>query len=202
MKAIEKITKLASELDERGMDRAASVLDKISSRVLKIVEAQYVGVQGWAIRNSRCWQNCYRQKRASSPDRATQEIWSDCHAEYIKYVNEADDKWAKYAEESEGIKKFASARPNIYRQVMAWERDFFHKEAARKMQFGMRPEDAVIQTFKDSVQKYKVALYQEADKLLKLAERTKSKDKVLSQKLAECAKEVVRFAYASSKQEK
>ena len=205
MKAIEKITKLAGELDKSGLNRASSVLDKIAGRVLKIVEAQCVGVQGWAIRNSRCWSNCYRQKRASKPDTPVQEIWSECQSEYVDYVNDGTDSWGKYAgddQKLQRLQKFASVRPKLYKDVMARERDYFHKASAKKMNNGMRPEDAITQTLKESINKYKIALYQEADNLLTIADKVKGKNDKLARRLAQCAKEVVHFAYVSYGQEK
>jgi len=105
-----ELNSIAELFDQKGKVKIAKIVDSITSDVLDIRTAQYVGAQGYWVRNTRCWSNCYRSKRASSPSTPTQEVWSECHAEYVKSINNPGTKWDKYADSSEGIVKSASAR--------------------------------------------------------------------------------------------
>lgn len=94
-----KLLKIASKLEGKGFVDSSAQLDRCAESLNLIKKAQYDGVQGYWIRNSRCWQNCYRQKRASNPDSPVQKIWNECHTEYIDslYGNN-ESKWGKYAD--------------------------------------------------------------------------------------------------------
>ena len=96
-KNVKKLAKIASMLDS-FQPEIASEIDKISENYFGLMkEAQYVGVQGYALRNRRCFDNCLRQKRAKS-DKPYEEIWNDCHQEYLKAMSdEGSDTWNKYA---------------------------------------------------------------------------------------------------------
>ena len=96
-KNVKKLAKIASRLDSLQPE-IASEIDEISENYFGLMkEAQYVGVQGYAIRNRRCFDNCLRQKRAKS-DKPYEEIWNDCHQEYLKAMSdEGSDTWNKYA---------------------------------------------------------------------------------------------------------
>ena len=106
-----KLLKIASKLESRGLVNCSKQLDTCAESLHLIKQAQYDGVQGYWIRNTRCWQNCYRQKRASNPDRPVQVIWNECHTEYIDslYGNN-ESKWGKYADGvSDGSIKISSS---------------------------------------------------------------------------------------------
>lgn len=99
---IENITNIANELDEKDSEMFADALDALAENLSNIKIAQYVGSQGYWIRNSRCWANCYREKRASNPSMPAQEVWQSCHEEYLKSIeatNSGDSTadWDKYA---------------------------------------------------------------------------------------------------------
>jgi hypothetical protein len=66
-KVIEKIVDFASKLDKKSFSKEANAVDDIALNLIKV--SQYVGSQGYWIRNERCWSNCYREKRASSPNK-------------------------------------------------------------------------------------------------------------------------------------
>ena len=104
-----EILKIASSLEDSGFSNEASQLDKCAENLDLIKQAQYDGVQGYWVRNSRCWQNCYRQKRSSSPDKPIQEVWSECHGEFVGslYGSENSD-WGKYADDNSNNIKVAS----------------------------------------------------------------------------------------------
>lgn len=98
-KNIERLAFVASKVESK-YPKVAETIDNISESYLGLMkEAQYVGVQGYAIRNKRCFDNCLRQKRAKS-DKPYEEIWNDCHGEYLEAMKngtEGTDTWNKYA---------------------------------------------------------------------------------------------------------
>lgn len=71
---------------------------EVSNNLMMIKKAQYLGIQGDWIRNGRCFSNCIRMKKHDSPQLKDQEIWSECHEEWVSGMfgknNEAFDKYA------------------------------------------------------------------------------------------------------------
>lgn len=103
---INNITKIANKLDIDGNSETADSLDLVAKNLVKIKTAQYVGAQGYWIRNSRCWGNCYRQKRANNPNMPAQEVWESCHNEYVDSIDntnkgKSNASWDKYASSKE-----------------------------------------------------------------------------------------------------
>lgn len=99
---IEKIITIANNLDDKGNETIASALDSLAEKLTDIKIAQYVGSQGYWVRNSRCWANCYRQKRANNPDMPAQKVWTSCHEEYVtamqnQNLGKSTSSWDKYA---------------------------------------------------------------------------------------------------------
>lgn len=94
---IKRLTKLANNIDS-SQPKIASQIDKVTEDYFGLMkEAQYVGIQGYALRNSRCFDNCLRQKRAKS-DKPYEEIWNDCHQEYLTALDsDGSETWNKYA---------------------------------------------------------------------------------------------------------
>lgn len=94
---VEEIIKISDFLDKEGLNKISASID---NEIKNIVEkhAQYVGGQGYALRNTRCWNNCYRQKR--SKDLNPQKSWSECLAEYTNSINDDESGWEKYASSS------------------------------------------------------------------------------------------------------
>jgi len=92
---IKNIVLIANGLDARGNQPQAVALDKVASDLSMVKTAQYMGIQGVAVRNSRCWQGCFRHKRAQGM--RPQEAWSECHSEYVSAVSGNVKTWNKYA---------------------------------------------------------------------------------------------------------
>jgi len=113
-KAIEKITQVATQLDELGKTKTADAIDQVAGDLVLLKTAQYVGIQGYWIRNNRCWMNCYRQKRASNPDSSAQEVWTECHEEYEASINNPKSGWEKYADDLSSLRKFSSESAKKY----------------------------------------------------------------------------------------
>lgn len=99
------------------MSKTASIANKIdvSESVLEVSEnlslvkqAQYLGIQGDWIRNGRCFANCIRMKKSSNPDLRDQEIWSECHEEWMNGM---------FGSENDSFDKYASSDLNYKNQV-------------------------------------------------------------------------------------
>jgi len=105
---IKLLVSIAEELDKKNLPTLADRIDTVASNVMSVKTAQYVGTQGYAIRNSRCFSNCYRKKRMQTPTKSAQEVWFDCHKEYIEALNDDNTTWNKYAE-GDTVVKTASA---------------------------------------------------------------------------------------------
>lgn len=142
---IEKLAGLATQLDNAKLTKAADIVDSINNNVLRIVTAQYEGVQGYWVRNQRCWSNCYRQKRQSS-DKPAQVIWSECQSEYEESLGKDNSAWDKYAEGLPNLIKIASGKQ---KGNIAAEQDRFHKSVFAKVAEGSDYANAVWDTITD-----------------------------------------------------
>jgi len=109
-KIIEKLNKIANSLDEKKLYKEANKIDKISNNVFDIKLAQYVGVQGYAIRNSRCMDNCKRIKKSKNKNLTSQQVWEECWKEYKDSINNDNSKWDKYADNKVANMKIASQK--------------------------------------------------------------------------------------------
>jgi hypothetical protein len=98
---IKDIVLIANGRDARGDHEVAENLDKIAADLSMIKQAQYAGVQGTAVRNGRCWQGCFRHKRAEGMQPS--EAWTKCHEEYVEAISGSAKDWGKYAS-SDGVK--------------------------------------------------------------------------------------------------
>ncbi len=115
---IKDVVLTANGRDARGDHSNSSALDKIAEDLSMVKTAQYLGVQGTAVRNGRCWQGCVRSKRAQglSPS----EAWTDCHEEWLKSIEGDASAWNKHASSdawqsepmngSEGLRQVIAAR--------------------------------------------------------------------------------------------
>jgi hypothetical protein len=92
---IKDIVLIANGRDARGDHEVAEHLDKMASDLSMIKQAQYAGVQGTAVRNGRCWQGCFRHKRAEGMQPS--EAWTKCHEEYVEAISGSAKEWGKYA---------------------------------------------------------------------------------------------------------
>lgn len=103
---IKDIVLIANGRDARGDHQVAEHLDKMASDLSMVKQAQYMGVQGTAVRNGRCWQGCFRHKRAEGMQPS--EAWTKCHEEYVDAISGDAKSWGKYASSNGGL---------------AWEKD-------------------------------------------------------------------------------
>jgi len=189
-KAIEKITQVANKLDELGKKETADAIDKVAGNLVLLKTAQYVGVQGYWIRNTRCWMNCYRQKRASNPGTSAQEVWTECHDEYQKSLNDPKSGWEKYAEGQKALKKFSSKAAQKY---IKRESDGFEKYLKKKAENSMD----IPLLLKIAVQKreaeFETEVHHDIQYLLNVAKLLKERGhKELAENLANASGEIVK----------
>jgi len=123
-KIIKNIIKIAQTLDNKGQVDLSMKIDAVAAGLLQVKTAQYVGTQGYAIRNSRCWKNCYRNKRAQTPNKSAQVIWTECHDEYVNSLNNDGSSWDKYANSEQIVKTASESESNAD----------YHKNFAEKIQ--------------------------------------------------------------------
>ena len=101
---LENLKTIGDELEKSGQVKSAQAVTNTMQSLSQLKTAQYEGVQGYWIRNRRCWDNCYRQKRTASPTRPAQEVWFDCWDEYLKSINDNNSGWEKYAGDEKVVK--------------------------------------------------------------------------------------------------
>jgi hypothetical protein len=150
---IENIVKIASELDDKGSEKLADALDSFARSLMDIKVAQYVGSQGYWIRNSRCWANCYRQKRAQNPNMPAQEVWTSCHEEYVDSITktnsgESTAAWDKYAsskDKTDYAELFNEDFANSIQRHVDDGMDRGHAIFAAIDEMNMRPYDQLVE---------------------------------------------------------
>lgn len=181
IKLVEELTKIAGALDAADVSDLADRVDRATSVALDIKTAQYVGIQGYWIRNARCWGNCYRQKRTASPTQPTQEIWAECHKEYLDSVNKPGTKWDKYAEQEVGLIKSSIAKHSF-------DNDLVSKLASNIKQ-GIDIETSVIASMEEQKSSYVNSMLDASNELLRIADAIQPKDLTLAIRLAHAASE-------------
>ena len=131
----DSLIEMEAALKAKGLIKSASIV-KSAEEVLKGVKtAQYVGVQGYWLRNRRCWDNCYRQKRTTQPEIAAQEVWMQCWDEYKESINDPKSGWEKYAKKDENAK--------ISLQKTAQLNKSFASKVSKKVKSGMSTPESV-----------------------------------------------------------
>ena len=167
---IENIVKIASAAEDKGLLKQASALDSISKKMVMTKFAQYVGIQGYWIKNERCWSNCYRQKRATSK-KAAQEVWVECQKEYADSINNPKSTWSKYANEVAPLTKFASSNhEKVAGKIIATEKEYFETKVAEKVASGSEYHTAVYNTIQERSDKYAESQIDLATEMLKVAD--------------------------------
>lgn len=179
----------ANSLDRDGFTEIADKIDAIANSVINIKTAQYVGIQGYAVRNSRCWGNCYRNKRASSPSKSAQEIWVECHKEYVQSLNNDGSKWDKYAENEQPIFKMGS---NLQNMFDAFDRKIAHL-IDNKVKTGVDHGSAIFASIDEATSESQERMLEMSNQLLSIAGSLVSKPKI-SESLTRAAEELVKEA--------
>jgi len=169
METIKALANLSERLDKSGLESYADQIDKTAKSINKIVKAQFEGGLGYAIRNSRCWEKCYRENRVKKPGTSAQDIVLSCWEEYNKSINDNDSSWDKYADIDTPIVKTAN------------------KELSDKIVDLVKSGATVTEAFStiDANERYKLttALIEKADDLLKISAKLVKMDKKASNEL-------------------
>ena len=175
------LVKIASELENKKLSKSAAVVKEINNILNQIKESQYVGFMGQALRNRRCWDNCYRNKRTSKPGTSAQEVWFECWDEYLASMKDSK-KWDKYA----SVNDLARNRK--------WDKKFT-EEVGRKMKNGMNVPEAVYDILNKEADRYIDTIIEQAGKLTELAVALNNNgEKELGKKIAAASNEVLKEA--------
>lgn len=178
-KIIQELVKMANELDSLGFEAFANTVDSVAGTALDIKVAQYVGAQGYWIRNTRCWGNCLRQKKSSSPSKPSQQIWSECHKEYLESVGNPNANWDKYAGSTEGFMKSAEARKQYDASLKL--------KIEAKIDAGADLRSSIIAALDEQRSEQFGNLIDSSNRLLEIAEKLADKNTDLSIRLASSA---------------
>ena len=183
----ENLIKLASEIEEKGMLKSASIVRDAKKALEELKTAQYVGVQGYWIRNRRCWDNCYRHKRTSQPKTPAQEVWMECWAEYNKSINDDKSGWEKYATEKTNIK--LSEKDEV-----KWNKSFISK-VENKAKEGFSTPEAIYATIEEEEERHFDKVLNSSSELMSIAETFNNNNmKDLGKKLADVSVEMLKEA--------
>jgi hypothetical protein len=151
-----QLNNISTDLKGLGLEKTASIVQNSSNAVSKIKTAQYVGAQGYAIRNGRCFHNCYRHKRATKPDSPAQVVWGECWDEYNKSINNDKSGWETYAAGKKLIKN-ASLGNKLSSKIES------------KVKEGASRGEAIISSLEEDQNKYNKDIMIQADTLSELA---------------------------------
>jgi len=163
--SIKTITDMADYYDGKNKPKLAKKLTAVARNLVNIKTAQFVGGGGYWIRNTRCWDNCYRQKRATDTTKTAQEVWTACHEEYLESINDSESGWEKYAE---NIGTFKFAGKNMQNTIKTAAQTF-HKEMTKRVRAGVEIGVAVHATIQDNIEKYDNSFIDELQELTKVA---------------------------------
>lgn len=188
----QNLKSIGDNLEEQGMSKTAAVITSTMSNLLNIKTAQYVGPQGYWIRQKRCWDNCYRNKRTTSPEKAAQVVWTECWEEYNKSINDNKSGWEKYAQEDTDLFKYANGSEKEWCEKA---NEKFAKEVEKKVASGENQGTAIYLTLEQNKDEYSNMILADADNLSKIAEKLKeSGQEELSEKIANISIELLKEA--------
>lgn len=188
----QNLKNIGDKLEQKGLSKTAGVVTSTMSNLLNIKTAQYIGPQGYWIRQKRCWDNCYRQKRTTSPNKAAQTVWTECWEEYNNSINNNTSGWGKYAKEDPNLFKYASEQQ---KQWILTENKKFAQQVKIKLSKGISQGSAIYDTLEDRRNQYNSMLVKDAEKLSKIAENLQQKgEKDLSLKVANVSVQLLKEA--------
>lgn len=181
---IKKLNTISNELKSINMNKTASIVKNSIKEMADKKFAQYVGGQGYWIRNSRCWGNCYRSKRAESPNMPAQKVWEECLGEYKESLNDDYSGWEKYASKKE-----------INADWIVSEKKAFIKDVDNYIKSGRSIGKSIFKAISDRNKKYSDSLIKNADILFSLAGTLKKNGfEKLGGEIAESASLIIKEA--------
>lgn len=182
---IKDIILTAQSLDVKGLTKHASQLDGIAESLTMIKQAQYDGVQGYWIRNGRCFDNCYREKRTKEAKKSAQEIWSECHSEWVNSLMANSSDWDKYAKnDSNSLTKVAKSETTNFSDEVLKE------EIQEKVASGLQISDAVPMTVAERMFSIPWKLAQVSNDVVEIAREVSETDPAISEKLYDFADQI------------
>jgi len=191
-KIFQDLQKVGNDLELLKMQSEAETVTKVMRNFLNIKTAQYVGVQGYWVRNKRCFDNCYRQKRAQNKETPAQEIWFDCQKEYEKSINDDNSGWEKYAELGSPLVKTAEGQQKY---ILEREDKFFKAKVKEGIKNNMPFPNAVYASLDQGFNRYGDQILDDTNKLLDVANGLKEKGQNdLAQKIADISIEMMKEA--------
>ena len=158
------LTKVAMGLGKKQLVKSAAIVRDSIVALERLKFAQYNGVQGYWLRNRRCWDNCYRHKRATQPDSSAQEVWMSCWEEYKKSIQDNESGWEKYAVEEDKGKLLVNAKIEE-----EWNKNFVD-EVEQKAESGLTTAEAIYDTIDEQSKKYQDKVIEASSNLMTLAE--------------------------------
>ena len=181
-KIFESLRDVGDNLEKIGLTKSATIVTDAMNNLLQIKTAQYVGAQGYWLRNRRCWDNCYRHKRTSSPEMPAQEVWMSCWDEYKESINNDKSGWEKYASVNENP-KFNKLNKK------------FADNVGEKITKGISPGEAIYKELDKQNDKYIDELLATSEVLIDLAEvLDKNGYKEDGKKLADVSVQIIKEA--------
>lgn len=183
----DKLEKVSKSLHNKGMTKTSSIIKNFDKALEDFKLAQYVGIQGYWIRNRRCWDNCYRNKRTTSPEKPAQIVWEECWDEYKKSINDDKSGWEKYAD---------SKKIDLNKEyVKKWDKLFFEKVENKIKKEGMSKPSSIYATIEEESNISSNNLIDETSNLIKLCSDLKEKGfEKEAEKIEEIIEEVVKEA--------
>jgi len=182
---IKDIILTAQSLDVKGLVKHASQLDGVAESLTMIKKAQYDGVQGYWIRNGRCFDNCYREKRTKESKKSAQEIWTECHSEWVNSLMTNSSDWDKYAKNnSSSLIKVAQSETTIFSDTVLKE------EIQEKIASGFEISDAIPMTVAERMFSIPWKLAQVSNDVVEIAREVSEKDPAISEKLYDFADQI------------
>lgn len=180
---IKSLIMSANSLEVKGLTKIASEIDSIAEDLVMVKKAQYDGIQGYWIRNGRCFDNCYRQKRTDSPNKSAQEIWSECHSEWQGSLMANSSDWDKYAGDSSFIKTASSESCKSSDIIM-------NEEIEKKVESGMNMADAVPMTVAERMFSLPWKLSKISNRISDMSLRLSEEDPAISERLYSLAEDI------------
>jgi hypothetical protein len=158
----DNLVKISYDMEEKGMFKSASIVKEVDELFKNMKTAQYVGVQGYWLRNRRCWDNCYRHKRTTQPKTPAQEVWTECWDEYRESINNDKSGWEKYASSEENSKIDKKEEKELNK--------IFSSKIGEKQKNGFSLPESIYATIEEESQNNMNEILDNSTNLMNLAE--------------------------------